>query len=1060
MPQEIVLAGSEPDFKSLVEGNADVIWLADVDGDSHSFSYLSPQFKTMFGFEPQQWIGRSPFDLVHPDDVESVAASIERQSRKSKCVSFELRHLCQDGSYIWVSVLSMSVLDSQGNIVHRQGTVRNINDRKRLEQKQSQLIEILQSTSDFIGICNPETGILWRNKPFRKLRPDLDVEDQGCSHKQLYPDWACEIVDGQGIPTATRDGIWSGETALLDSSGKEIPTSQVIVAHKDERGEVEYFSTIIRDISEIKATELALKNAQADPLAATENGPGVVYRMILHHDGRQTLPYVGGCVQELFELQAHDLMADMQLGWGRIHPDDLPEVEKRLQHCAETLESNHATYRLVLPKKGTRWVQTWALASRMDNGDVVLDGIMIDVTELGRLNNLEHDINFRQIFDSAPDGVFLIGFDGADERRIVAANKAAEQMHRYRAGELIGKLITDLDAPHAQGPTPEELEQFKNGRVLRFEIDHQRQDGTIFPVEVTSSTIAIGGRTYAIAFYRDITESKRAECEKRELQSQVLKTQKLEAELVLANTQSQLRRMTENIPGVVYRYVVGADGQHSVDYISSNCRQLFGVEPEEVLEDADALFRWIHQEDLQPLTEAIAESTAKLERFVHEFRVAIPGQGVRWCRDMAQPQQQPNGDVIWDGVVLDVTDRREVELANEALAKATQSKDMFLANMSHELRTPLSAILGLTESLKLGIYGETSVKQRETLEVVEESGLHLLSLINEILDLAKIETGETELVYSSIDVAQICKSCLDLVSPDATEKQIRMSVDLAWELPKLRADKTRLRQILINLLGNAVKFTPQGGEIKLKVERLSGDASTLQRETLRFTVTDNGIGVDPDRLESIFEPFTQADGSLSRQHEGSGLGLSLVKCFVELHSGVIRVESEPGRGSQFVVDLPYLKQESTSKEPVTDEGKSSKGCVSAKSDSSETPLILMAEDNDHVAMAVMPVLEASDFNLLRAVNGKVAIDMALEHSPDLILMDVQMPVMDGLEAIRRIRSNNKVAGIPIIALSGFAMESDSARCIEAGADLFLSKPFKITQLISEIRRCIAVQKSA
>ena len=923
----------EPSFKCLVEGVADVIWSTETDG---TISYLSPQFKTTFGFETQDWIGRSPLELVHPDDINDLKDSIAFQAGEQKRVSIEFRHLCDDGSYLWVAVNSIPVFDDEGNITCHQGTTR--------------------------------------------------------------------------------------------------------------------------DISKIKSAEFKLKDAQAQLQSMTENVPGVISRVVLHPDGSQTLTYISARVRELFEFDPHALLENMSEVWKRIHPDDVAEVERKMLRSAETLEPNHVAYRLVLEKKGTRWVEAWSLPSRMENGDVVFDGVVIDVTDLGRLDSLEREINFKQIFDNAPDAVFLIVADGENQGTIAAANKAAEQMHGYDAGELKGRNIAELDAPDAAQAAPGRLSRLANGEVLRFEINHLHRDGFEFPVEVTASRILVDGRPYVLAFDRNVTERKKAEAERRDLQNQLLKTQKLKTELELSNAQSQLRRMTENIPGVVYQYVVEADGSHSVKYISSKCRQMFGVEPEEALEDAEAIWKLIHADDVVSMRAKFANSEKTPERFVHEFRIAVPKLGIRWCSLMAQSDRQPNGDVIWAGVIFDITDRREVELANDVLEKATKTKDQFLANMSHELRTPLSAILGMTEGLKQGLYGETSELQLKKLDVVEESGLHLLKLINEILDLAKIETGKTSLDLTDIDVDQLCKSCLDLVSPQAIRKQITLSLNASWNLPMLQVDETRLRQILLNLLGNALKFTPEKGKVELKVEHLPGEPSSLQSGLFQFTVIDNGIGIDADRIDSLFQPFTQIDSSLSRKYPGSGLGLSLVKRFVELHSGTVSVDSEPGKGSRFTVELPNFKP--TSRTVIKGSGSSLEEVSEAKEadqndESQSLPLVLLAEDNDQVAMAFIPILEASGFRVSRASDGKSAVDFTLQQSPDLILMDIQMPVLDGLEAIRQIRSHSKFTYTPIIALSGFAMPNDSTRCLEAGADTFVSKPCNMPEIISKIRELIA-----
>lgn len=1188
MNRKFALAESEPDFKQLVEGVTDVIWSAEVDG---TVRYLSPQFKTLFGFEPQDWIGRSPIELIHSDDLPKLQESIKLQNGSKERVSLEFRHLCHDGSYLWVGVNAIPIFDDEGNMVCRQGTTRDISQRKQMEKERSRLVQILQSTSDFVGICRPEEGILWQNRPFRALRPDLDIEGGGCDISKLYPQWAGEIVAEKGLPTATEQGIWSGETALLDTSGNEIPTSQVIIAHKSESGEVEYFSTILRDISQIRATELALRDAQSElqtmaesvpgalwrlllhpdgshslPYVSTnvsdlmgldrealmkdlkefwkrvhpddleeinwklkrsaetlepahsvyrfssdenetrwidawalpsrldngvtlfdgisvdvtyrkvpelakevaqaqirstaENLPGVISRVVVHPDGSQELSYISPRVREMFELDLKSPREDMEEVWRRIHPDDRAKVEQEIHRSAKTLEPYHVAYRLVLEGKGTRWVETWSLPSRLDNGDIVFDGIMIDVTDMGRSDSLQRDINFRQIFDSAPDAVFLISADGEDEGRIVAANSAADRMHGYDAGNLKGKSISELDAPEAAEEVPDRLRRLANGEFLTFEIDHVHKDGSMFPVEVNAFRIFIDGRPYVLAFDRDITERKKAEAERRELQNQLMKTQKYEAELSLAITQSQLQRVAENIPGLVYQFVLHSDGTQSITYIGARCREFFGVDPEEMLEDADVFRQCIEPEDVNAVREKVAESARTLERLDLEYRVAVPDRGIRWYNEIGQPQLQSNGDIVWDGVLLDVSDRREVELANEVLAKATRTKDLFLANMSHELRTPLSAILGMTEGLKQGLYGQTTERQMKTLSVVEESGLHLLELINEILDLVKIETGKTSLKLSQINVTQLCNSCLDLVSPQARRKQIELSFNAAWNPPTLLADETRLRQILINLLGNAIKFTPEGGEVTLKVELLSDQPYSLGKDTLRLTVSDNGIGIEPSHIESLFEPFKQVDSSLSRKYPGAGLGLALVKQFVTLHSGTVNVESQPGKGSRFIVDLPYLEPESLNgAKPIEiPEGTSDLHSVN-KDAPGDMPLVLLAEDNDSIAMAFVPIFEASGFEVLRVVNGVEAVQSTLQHAPELILMDIQMPLMDGLEAIGQIRSHAEFVDTPIIALSGFARPEESTRCIEAGASLFVSKPCNLPELISKMEQLVSRDKS-
>ncbi|MFK7817686.1 MAG: ATP-binding protein, partial [Planctomycetaceae bacterium] len=415
------------------------------------------------------------------------------------------------------------------------------------------------------------------------------------------------------------------------------------------------------------------------------------------------------------------------------------------------------------------------------------------------------------------------------------------------------------------------------------------------------------------------------------------------------------------------------------------------------------------------------------------------------------PTRTDTGDTIWDGIATDITHRKRAELqlqlANDELARATRMKDEFLANMSHELRTPLSAILGMNEGMQQGLFGPVTPKQKDGYEVIEQSASHLLELIDEILDLAKIEAGSTELEFQTIDMREILELSLRLVGQQARKKSIQLNLNVPGDMPEIEADEKRLRQVLINLLSNAVKFTPDNGQVTLDVKRLERNAERRE-EMVRISVTDTGIGIHESEFESLFEPFIQVDSALNRNYEGSGLGLALVKQFVELHSGHVNVTSEPGVGSCFSVEIP-IRQPGTRIAESLEVGQESASNAGNPSESSA--FVLLAEDNQLVANATKSFLEASNFQLQLVTDGQAAIDAAQEQRPDVILMDVQMPGVDGLEAIRRLRKIPHLAETPIIALTGLAMPGDSKRCLAAGANLYLSKPYGMQKLVNTIR---------
>ena len=390
-----------------------------------------------------------------------------------------------------------------------------------------------------------------------------------------------------------------------------------------------------------------------------------------------------------------------------------------------------------------------------------------------------------------------------------------------------------------------------------------------------------------------------------------------------------------------------------------------------------------------------------------------------------------------------VTERTtDLSRANAALARANRLKDEFLATISHELRTPLNAILGRAELLQEELYGTLTLRQMGAVRGIETSGRHLLALINDILDLSSIEAGRLKLEIEPTSVASVCQLSLQLVAANANAKQLTLSSLLDPQVTVIPADARRLTQILVNLLTNAIKFTPREGAIGLEVR---GDPAT---QTVMITVWDTGIGIAEADLPRLFQPFVQIDSGLNRHYEGTGLGLSLVRRLAEAHQGRVTVVSAPGHGSRFSVVLPWPDAPQRSAgQPM--EPQASVGSVAPLPPA--RPNILLVDDNQEHRQLVEDYLTAHGYAVHVACNGEEAIALAQAEAPAVVLMDIQMPQMDGLEAIRRLRNDAQLRAVPILALTALAMPEDRERCLAAGATAYLSKPVRLHELLAIVK---------
>jgi PAS domain S-box-containing protein len=674
--------------------------------------------------------------------------------------------------------------------------------------------------------------------------------------------------------------------------------------------------------------------------------------------------------------------------------------------------------------------------------------------------------HYRELADSITD----ILFETDEDLRYTHWNKASESFSGIPAQDAIGKSMRELFGTSQEQSKREEIYKsiLKEQRARTFETQVVAK-GQKRALEINAYPSLRGVSVVA----KDVTERKRAEIimQKRFELMEYAASHTLSE--LMQRTVDEVSELTGSAIGF-FRFVEADSTSPALQTWSAETLWSFSAtieqEPPPALDQAGTWAEAARQRRslLQNDCETVSQ-VAVLRQIV--IPIVRGDQIVAMMSIANKPQNYTQDDLEIAGHLADhawdIIERKQMELAleternqlarrveertadlsraNSNLARALRVKDEFLANMSHELRTPLNAILGLSESLGEQIAGPLNEKQQKYITTISESGHHLLSLINDILDLAKIEAGQITLDINKVDIRSVCQSSLRMVKQLAQKKNQEISLEIDDGLGLMWADERRLKQMIVNLLGNAVKFTPEHGKLGLEVH---GDRAANK---IAIMVWDHGIGIQAEDLARLFQPFVQLDSGLAREATGTGLGLALVAQMARLHGGTVSAVSEPEQGSRFTIVLPWepaLAIQTASH--LRNTGK----LRALPAGPSRKPTVLLVEDSGDVTMMIRDYLERAGYKIVTAGDGLECLTQARRARPDLILMDIQLPHMDGLEATRRLRSEPEFRYTPIIALTALAMPNDRERCLAAGMDEYISKPINLKALVKLIQNCL------
>jgi len=633
----------------------------------------------------------------------------------------------------------------------------------------------------------------------------------------------------------------------------------------------------------------------------------------------------------------------------------------------------------------------------------------------------------RALLTTTVDGVITVGRDGT----ITEFNASAERIFGWKHEEIVGRnialLLNERDRTAERGLLHVLARGSLEGVNTSMETFGVRKDGSLVPVRGALGHARLDEQDLFVCFVTDVSE--------RRAMEQALQT-----------SEQQFRSLIGNIPGIGYRSMLSNDwpmifisdavervtGYPARDFVGTPPRRVFGA--------------LIHAEDRGRVAKEIGAALREDRPFLIEYRLLHADGSVRWLWENGTAARNDAGDIQWlDGVILDITERRVMEQAlrdaKEAAEQAAAARATFVANMSHEIRTPMNSILGFTDVL---LDGELDVEQRRHLDTIRSAGRALLRLLNEILDTAKLEKGAVELEQNDYNLLSLIDELSSTLAANARAKGLHLDIQYDPALPTgLRGDELRMRQVLTNLLDNAIKFTAQGS-VTLKVG--------AEGDQLCIAVVDTGIGIAPERLAAIFDPFTQADASMTRRFGGTGLGTTISKQLVELMGGRIWAESELGRGTTFHVRVPLVLARFAQQAPRV------------RSAAVLPPLRVLVADDVPQNLELMQLLMTRRGHTMTAVrDGAAVVALSASGEFDIALMDFQMPTMDGLAATRAIRANEAQEGrprLPVIAMTASVLQEHRTASVDAGMDGFASKPVDWFALSHEIARVLGLSNNA
>jgi PAS domain S-box-containing protein len=1039
---EAALRQSEDQLRTIIEGTQALLISVDADG---RLTYANDATAEALGYKTAaEIIGRLYLDFVHSDDRRRVLKSMIHQAEASHPSSIqEFRVIDTEGRVKWFSFIS-TLVTKDGQFVGMTGVAQNITERRLAEEALRKSEEnykfLVENTNDIIWIFDLKTmSYSFCSSSVERILGYTADETVGMKLDAIFsPEDMKAVMASFG---RIAEGKEPSDRILIEvkhiaKNGSRLWMEINAVVKRDQLGNPVAFNGVTRNISARKkiADELQMKNAQlAMAMNVAQLAPWEI-------DLARRCFIVNDQIYELYKTTAereggYEMPIDVYVNEFVLQDDASVFAEEIAKASAPggTSRNLEIDYRIIRRDGEMRNMMIHFVTERDEQGSLIrVYGTSQDITERKRAEKAlrESEEKYRLLAENSNDVIWTTD----TELRYTYYSPAVRKLRGLEPEEAIAKTLAETVTPSSLNALVSEykrqlpdIEKGLNPTAV-MEIEQYRKDGSTVWVEISMTTMRDnrGILTGYVGVTRDISARKLAE-------------EELRRRNILLSTQQEV-----SIDGIL---VVDENGA----MISFNRRfvEIWGI-PDEVLESKsdESALQWVLGNLVDP-DEFITKVKYLYENRSETSRDEIAFKDGRIIDRYSAPMLGDDGKYygrIW--YFRDISKRKRSEQAlkqaKDAADAANQSKSIFLANMSHEIRTPMNAILGFAQLMQRG--ENLSPQSREHLDIINRSGEHLLALINDILEMSKIEAGRATFVPNTFDLHALLNDLERMFRVRTDAKNLRFLMEKVGHVPRwVITDEGKLRQVLINLLGNAVKFTEEGG-IALRIGAKAGGADTVN---LRVEVLDTGPGMAEEDIGRLFQAFEQTQTGI--KSGGTGLGLALSRGFVQIMGGSVSVSSMVGKGSTFWFEIPI--REGKEEQAPTQEIK--RRVLRLRPGQSEIR-VLIADDRETNRQLLSQLLGVVGFPTREAVNGAEAVRMFHEWKPRVVLMDMTMPVMDGYEATRKIKASPDIRNAVIIAVTASAFEDDQQRMLAAGADGYLSKPFKDAELFETIGRLTGV----